>query len=373
MPVIDRPELGQIPTVPDNIKQPSRFGGITEMVKDAFVLELRHFFDTQSDRLRYGEFKRIDKYTVALNTSADPLETAVNVIRNYPDIGEDLPLIAIMATSGKNMKLGFSDKHVDLVIYPPKVVSSITSGVFNIPDGSTLIVSTKPDAKTIYQSTYTFNASMFADITNATIAEVVSVINFQALYAIAYIDGDGGTKKLAIKTGNRGVEFPNSITVVGGTAATALGFTVGQTDVNYGSGKTAMVRHNLAATLTVGLQIITESEDVRTEVTDLLYDFTTFILSDRQFTLYGRSIFDSSIIDETYQIIIKDAEVSISGEQETPRPNDPKSKYYVNRIDIPVIAIQYTDRVIVDNYGSPIAPAAVLTLVDGTGILPDPN
>lgn len=373
MPVNDRPDLGQIPTTPDDLQQPNRFGGITELVKDVFVLELRHFLKTDNTRIRLGEFPRIDKYSVALDVSVDPLETAVNMIKSYPDMTEDMPLVAVMSTSGNNLKLGMSDKHVGMAIRPATVIGG--AGPFDLTDGSSLIIETTPTGKldSATQSTFSFDSRFFDNIAEATLDEVIDAINFQALYVTAQKFVIGGSPVLTLRAGGiEGKQFPNMITIKGGTALTELGFTLNQTDKNYGTGKVAYSRHCISSTMTVGLEVVTESDNVRSELSDLIFDFFTFVMADRQFQFYGRSVFSEDILDETYQIIIKDSEISLAGEQETPRPGDSKDKIYVNRINVPVIAIQYTDRVIVDRSGQPVNPAiSIVSIADET--LPEMN
>lgn len=374
MPVRDRKDLQQIATVPDNLKQPVRFGGITELVKDAFVLELRHFFNTQYNGIRTGELPRVDKYSVALDISVDPLESAVNLVRSYPDITEDLPLIAVLATTGQNLKLGLSNKFTSVTIPAAKVVSN-NSGPYALTDGMTLIVTTQPDGveTNVKTSTYTFRSYMFTNISQATLDEVIYAINFQALYATAFRAQFGSMTTLGLRAGGvSGTSFPNKITVTGGTAMAALGFALNQADQNYGPGKQAYERFHIAANLTIGLEVVTESENVRTEITDLLYDFVTFVMADRMFQFYGRSTFDETVLDETYQIIIKDSEISLTGEQETPRLNDPRDKLYINRVNIPVTAIQYTDRIIVDQSGQVLTPAISVGLLSRDD-LPEPS
>jgi hypothetical protein len=146
MPVNDRQDIIQQPTIPDDLDQPPRFGAITELVKDAFLLELRHFFDTAYTQVRLGELPRIDKYSVAVDILTDPLETAVNLIRSFPDITQDLPLIAVLATTGRNMKLGISDHITSLVVPKAKVVSSI-NGPYTLSDGMTIELTSTPDGK----------------------------------------------------------------------------------------------------------------------------------------------------------------------------------------------------------------------------------
>jgi hypothetical protein len=197
---------------------------------------------------------------------------------------------------------------------------------------------------------------MFASIGAATVDEIIKAINAQALYAVAYKTYAGN---LALKAGNYGMGFPNSITITGGTGRAALGFTINQTDQNFGPGKQAMERHCISATISLGLEVVAESENIRT-------------MADRQFQFYGRSVFDESVADEYYQIIIKDSEVQLSGEQETPRLNDPKDKLYINRITVPCIVIQYTDRIITDSKGNIATPVRGL-VIQADLSLPTPN
>lgn len=374
MPVKDRQDLVQIPTSPDNLDQPPRFGAITELTKDAFVLELRHFLNTSYAGMRIGELPRVDKYAVAMDTSVDPLETAVSLIRSYPDITEDLPLIAVLATTGKNLKLGLSDKYVSMTVPSAKVVGTAL-GPYTLTDGMDIELTTQPDGvdTNIVTSRYVFKSFMFTSIGAATLDEVVYAINFQSLYTTAYTAKSGVNNVLGIRAGGQsGTHFPNKITITGGTALAALGLTIGQTDQNYGTGKQAYERHHMAADLTVSFEVVAESENVRTEISDLLYDFISYIMADRKYQLYGRTVFDDTILDETYQIILKDSEIMFSGEQEVPRLNDPRDKLYINRISIPVTTIQYSDRVITSAAGDPVAPLINIGLISNYD-LPEPN
>jgi hypothetical protein len=365
MPIDDRTDIVPEATIPDNLDQPPRFGAITELVKDVFVLELREFLNVENTKLRAGELPRISKYSFALDTSVDPLETAVNLIRNYPDLTEDMPLIAVMATTGRNFKMDIGRKDMELVVPAAKVTGSLVEP-FNIADGATLTIVTTPHGTPTdtQESTFTFYTYMFADNTLATAREVANAINMQALYAQA---GHNGGALVLQAGGQKGLNFPNKVTVTAGTARATLGFSVNQTDQNYGTGKNAMVRKYMAAELTVGLEVVSESENVRTDITDLLYDFLSYVMEDKHWSFYGRSVFDPDVTDEYYQIVLKDSEISISGEQETPRPGDAKDKIYINRINLPVIAIQYSDRIIAKDV--PHTPNVAETLLN----IPEPN
>lgn len=384
MPILDDLNLEkQIATVPDNTTQPPRFGGITELTKDAFVLELRHFLSTKYTGLRAGELPRVEKYAVAIDVDIDPLETAVSLIRSYPDIEEDMPILAVLATTGQNRKLSISDNFTSLTVNSAKLVGTVANGPFNLSDGMTITITTQPNGiqtnldgtSAIVASTFVFHSFMFTDITHATLDEVIYAINFQALYASAYATSpdSSGNSFLALRAGGlQGTSFPNQITITGGTALTALGFTIGATDQNFGASKQAFERHHMAADLTVAIEVIAESENVRTELTDLLYDFVTFVMADRKYQFYGRSVFDSSILDETYQIIIKDNEIAFAGETETPRAGDPRDKIYINRITVPVTSIMYSDRVITDRKGGIVTPLINIGLISDDS-LPEPN
>lgn len=374
MPIDDRQDIKQQATIPDNLDQGPRFGAITELVKDAFLLELRHFFNTAYTQSRIGELPRIDKYSVAIDVTTDPLETAVSLIRSYPDITEDVPLIAVLATTGRNTRMSIGGHLTSLVVPTAKVVGSL-AGPYTLTDGMTIILTSQPDGRvaSLRTSTFSLPAFMFANVSAATLDEVITAINLQALYVQAVKETVGGVDYLALQAGGpHGTQFPNKITITGGTALSAFGFSISQTDQNYGSGKKAYYRHHLASELTVAVEVVAESENVRTELTDLLYDFVTYTLADRMYTLYGRSTYDSTILDETYQIIIRDNDISLSGEQETPRLGDNRDKLYINRLSIPVLAIQFSDRTATGADGVNTEPIISPTLIPRSDF-PEPN
>lgn len=378
MSVRDKLSLGQIATIPLDPDQPSKFGTITEAVKDVFCTELTEFFNTKYARLRSDpvtgkyELPRIEKYSVAVNVNTDPLETAVKLIRSYPDVPEDLPLIAVLATTGRNSKLNIAGNYTSMTVPTAKVAGTLP-GPFVLTDGMTIIVTTQPTSRedNVVTSTYLLRSFMFQNIAAATLQEVVDVINFQSLYTSAYASMATSTPTLGLMAGGKfGNNFPNKITITGGTALAALGLTIGQTDQNYGVGKHALERHHIAAELTVILQVAAESENVRTELSDLLYDFVAYVMEDRQYQFYGRSTYDESVKDEYYQIILKDSEIQISGEEELPRQGDQKDKIYINRFTVPVIAILYSDRVITNRRDQVIEPAINIELVPSDDLPP---
>jgi hypothetical protein len=360
------------PTIPSTLTQKTVFGAITECTKDATIEELQKYFLVGDTGVRFAELLRLDKYSVALDVTTDPLATAVSLIREYPDVIENLPLIAVMSTTGTNNKMAVSEKFVSLVIPSATVVGGI--GPFDLSVNNTLSISTLPsgDQLTSVASTFTFPSFLFATPTAVTVDELITVINQQALYCTAIKYNLNGVESLALQAGgSQGIHYPNNIVITGGTAMSTLGFTLLQNNKNFGAGAVAYNRYCVSANLTIGLEVVAESDNIRTELSDLLFDFFTFAMADRQFQFYGRSMFDYGISNEFYQIVIKDNEISLSGEQETPRPNDPRFKIYVNRLNIPVTVIQYTDRQLTTRAGVTIVPQ------NPTGLfsidLPTPN
>jgi hypothetical protein len=360
----DRTDLGQVPTIPDNASQSPVFGAITETTKDAFVLELRQYLETKYTKLRVGELPRIDKYSVAGQVISDPLETAVSLVRSYPDLTENLPMIAITSTVGRNRKLDISNKHTSMIVYPAAVIGTLDAP-FILADGMDLSFTTTPEGSSAVISRMVFRSYMFANIAAATVPEVVAAIALQALYAVGFSSASVTGKRLGLRAGGpHGISYPNVITITGGTAAIPLGFTVAQTDQNFGVGKYIYERKHTAADLTVNIEVLAESENIRTEISDLVYDFIVYTMEDRKFQFYGRSVFDPTVLNETYQIILKDGEMSFSGESEVPRPSDPKDKIYINRLSVPVTAILYSDRRVVDKNNNPVTlPMHITTAI----------
>jgi hypothetical protein len=145
---------------------------------------------------------------------------------------------------------------------------------------------------------------------------------------------------------------PDSIEVLGPPYSTPnalaqLGFTAGMKD------STAMRnpsnRYQLASNLTVGLDLGAESENERRELTDLLVYFFSLEMDKRDFTFYGRSVFDDDFPDEWFQIVLRDQH-SLSGEAEIPRQGssgEQRDLIYINRLQVPITIIDYVDRELV--------------------------
>ena len=96
------------PTIPDSAADNPRFGRVIETTKNAFLWELREFFDQAAQTTeRLQERPRIEKYQFGFGQNLDPYETVVQILRKYADEREALPHVAVLATTGNWKPLGF--------------------------------------------------------------------------------------------------------------------------------------------------------------------------------------------------------------------------------------------------------------------------
>jgi hypothetical protein len=327
-------------TIPNDTDDPPRFGQPVETTKDVFVLELRKFFDRNDiSASRLSEIPTIRKYDISTTPGEGSLETAVKLIQKFPDLDENLPLVAIMGSTGRNLPMGIGGQYVAPVARS-SFISSANSEPFVLAADDTLVYKTTTDKKNEATSTIIFRNSRFSNIAQATSQEIIDEINFQSLYAKG-VDDSG---QVVLQYGGPlSLNVTGDIEIIGGTALSALGFTVGQKALYADS--IPFHRFHQATSVDIAIEVASEDYNIRTELTDLVWSFFTFYMDTRDYMFLGRSIFDNSIPKEFYQIIIK-VDPSISGEQEVPRPGDEKDKVFVNRINISVTTIQYTDRAV---------------------------
>jgi hypothetical protein len=361
--IVDDLNKKPIQTTPDDKADPPRFAQPIETTKDAFVLELRRFFDREGQTTsKLDELPTIRKYDLSFKPNETSFETAVGLIQKFPNINEDLPLVAVIGTTGRGMQMGIGTTFVGQVHKP-----AIVAGTLQEPFDLSTIPSPTIMFKTIgangdeFTSTIMLRSSRFTDLTQATAEEIVEEINFQSLYASAYFTDTG---EVVIAYGGPCNSGNGDIEIVGGTAISTIGFTVGQK-----SDYTSQVPYNRycqSTSLDVAIEIVAEDPNIRTELSDLIWNFFAFQMDDRDYMFLGRSIFNDSIPNETYQVIIK-PDSSMSGEQEIPRPGDEKDKLYVNRVNVSVTTIQYVDRaVLVPGTTTPFYLTPDKLVIDGT-------
>jgi hypothetical protein len=360
MPIDDLNVRQNFPTLPLDPKDPARFSQLTEVAKDAFQVELQRFFDFNSKyfTLRKGETPTIEKYNLGFKPTDEPIETFTKIIRQHPDVLEHLPLVAITTAGGSNLKLGFGSQFVAATQMPARLKGANT-GPFALVDGDKIAFQTKPDGKNPVITTILFKSQLFSNIATATIEEVVAVIAVQALYVTPrktqYVEPIGVLRVDAI--GYLAQAYPNEITVLGAPYSTTnalqqLGFVAGVTD--FCTNRPPANRYQQAANLTVGIDLGAESENERTELSDLVNNWLSLVMDERDYTMYGRTVFEDDFrLDdggsENYQIIMLDRH-SISGDSELPRQpgsGEAKDLIYVNRITVPITIIDYVDRSVV--------------------------
>lgn len=373
MTIIDNLQKRPQPTTPDDTSDPPRFAQPVETTKDAFVVELTKFFNRADiSRSRLEEIPTIRKFDVSLKKSESSHETAVKIIRKLPNVNENLPLVAVLGATGRNRPMGFSGQFVAPVAGKTFVASgnNETYDLSTITDplGKTLKFRTVTPNKDTRITTILLRDGRFSDLSAATAAEIVKEINFQSLYARASVNVDGG-----INISYGGVADGGKVTgdiIIGdgtgdtGTAAAVLGFVNDQASQYLST--TPSNRYHQTTTLDIAIEVVAEDDNIRTELNDLVWSFFTFYMDERDYMFLGRSIFDPSIPNETYQVIIK-PDPSMAGESEVPRPGgDEVDKLYVNRINVPVTTIQYTDRAVVGSAGTPFYLDADKVVYDGT-------
>lgn len=113
-------------------------------------------------------------------------------------------------------------------------------------------------------------------------------------------------------------------------------------------------RFGMAWDLSVQVNVLSQDENVRQELTDLVAAFFGFFLEEKLFTFMGRSGFPghSSVTEEHYQIVIQPP-VRAASETEIPRPIDGVDKVYVNSFAVDVHVSMYLDREVLDANGNP--------------------
>jgi hypothetical protein len=372
-----------IPTTPDSIDLGNRLGRVSETVKDVFVWELRNYFNTKTAN-RTDATPSVDKFTALLSGQAreqDPYETVVRILRQYPDLTQKMPFVGVAARGIRNNKMAFSGKFVDAIKPRPELVAG--TGVFSPTPAITPIVgspaswldgnqpiapasSQYPAGSPIYglvAGDYVEFTTIIDGVTRVshivftqdllgiapqTPRIVADIINCQALYVHASVVFVNSVATLVIVPGGPLGGGGNNYSIQR-TAATAnfdlfVNFPTAAA-VAPSNAFPAVNRYLMSYFVDIGLTIMTEDENLRTELTDLMMDYYSFVMDDRHFTYYGRSFYGDQQ-GEAYQFIIKDNEINMGGEQEVPRQDDPTRKIYLTTIQIPVIANQYIDRAV---------------------------
>lgn len=199
-------------TIPDDLNDPPRYSQVIETTKDAFVIEMRNYFNEAQSSGRIQELPTIEKYAIDFGAGLDPYETTVRIVQEFSDVDEALPHIAIVATSGEARRLSVGVPFVAHIQLPPRVTTR-NAEPYALADGDQLVLRTTPwtnekdefsaeprqfEAAT---SVIRFDANRFPTanpITAARAIDVARLFTQRALYAESLA--------LAI-TGGTGVQF----------------------------------------------------------------------------------------------------------------------------------------------------------------------
>ena len=109
----------------DDPEDPPRFGQPTETVKDAFVHEVREFFDHPFTESRRVEQPTVRKYAVGFGPGEDAYESFQQISQEYPDFFERMPNVTVTLTSAQGERLTIGRPSLGRVQYPPRVRSPV--------------------------------------------------------------------------------------------------------------------------------------------------------------------------------------------------------------------------------------------------------
>jgi len=341
------------PADPFDAADPPKFGQLIETTKDAIASELRRFFSYKSSdmRAKIGEFLNIEKFAhYGAGSTERSMETVMNLIMSQADTPDRFPMIAITSASVKEKRLGIGGNFASAGQYSPSIMAA-NQGNFDLQPGWTLQLKTYPYAnnpamRTVSEiSTILFDTVIFGDIHDASVDDVAAAINMQALYYHAVTTPDGFLRIVAGGPAASGV--PNSVEVIGGDSAclTALGLTVGQSDTSENMGNLPKQRFVVAADMTINIDVVSDSLNVRTELADLVFDYFAFYMERQFFQIIGRSYYMPDLEPaEFYQLILR-GEFSWSGEYQTPRAGgDQREQIYSIRGSVPLISVDFVNR-----------------------------
>jgi len=355
MPTEDLTARTYVPTQPLDTDDQHKFGQLSEITKDVFKKELIDFFDYTTSDAAYKlvEVPNIQKFALGAGSGENDLETVVNILMAYADWPDQFPMVAITSANLREHRMGLGSSFVAHVQEPPRIEGTET-GPFNLTDGWTLEVTTWPlgTVASATTSTITFSSTLFSDMTSISITELVNAIKFQALY---YTPEATPTGTLRLKTGGPCAQSsPNYIEVTGGDTAclTALGFTLGDSDIYTNTERPPKNRYALAGDLTINIDVVSDDINTRGELTDLVYQFFGYYMEKRNFEFIGRSFQEEGLdFDEFYHIILN-GQFAWSSEMNTVRPGGEQKDYiYAQRGSVAVSTIDFIDK---DLVASPV-------------------
>ena len=340
-------------TQPFDPSDPPRFGQLTETVKDVFVKELTDYFSINNPDLirEITEVPNIQKFSVGQdNNSKFNLAETINVIIKHGDVLDKFPMIAITIASNREKRLGIGNNFSTHVQDPPNIEGT-KEGPYNIDLDHVIELTTWPLGveSSAITSTISFTSGSFYDNTLVSIDQLVKAINMQALYYTAEKTIDG---KLSLLAGGKAAKHsPNYIEVTDGDQdlLDMLGLTIGQSDSYLNPDNPPKNRYYTASDMVINVDVIGDDLNIRTELSDLIYHFFTFVMEKRRFEFLGRSYREKVNPEEWFHLVLNN-EFNWSGEYNTNRQvGDSYDYIYATRGSVSLMAIDYINRELTSN------------------------
>jgi hypothetical protein len=254
-------------------------------------------------------------------------------------------MVVLTSASVREKRMGLGGNLASSGQYSPSVTGTQT-GNFDLQPGWYIDLETDPYGTGVMEtSRILFEEVIFGDIHAASAADVAAAINMQALFYQATATSSGFLRVVAGGPIAQGV--PNSIEIIGGTpeCLAALGLTVGQSDVYTNTANPPKQRYEVAADVTLNIDVVADSLNTRTELADLVFDFFCFYLERQYFQIMGRSYQNQDLDPPEWFQLILEGKFSWSGEYAQPRAGgDQREQIYSIRGSVPLIAVDFINR-----------------------------
>jgi hypothetical protein len=125
--------------------------------------------------------------------------------------------------------------------------------------------------------------------------------------------------------------------------------------------------------MVMNIDVVTDSLNTRTELSDLVYNYFAFYMEKRRFQLFGRSYFDRELTPEEWYHVSFNNQFSWSAEYSTSQKGGEQyEQIYAVRGSVPIFIEDFVDRKFVNDDGfldrQRIIPAEEFPVGDYGGI-----
>lgn len=198
---------------------------------------------------------------------------------------------------------------------------------------ATSITGTRPNMSLVAPAS-TFNASQVGE--TIVISGTTSSQFNDGAYPITAVSPDGST-----------LSYTNPF----GLAESFVGsWFIGARDDSFNPARPPANRYGYMFDVGVQIQVLTDDDQTRDQVSDLVSSFLAFFAEQQLFTFLGRSMFDETILGENYQIVIV-SDLSTASEDEIPVGGSQYDKFYADIFSFTCHVSQYIDRTVAVPFG----------------------